>query len=57
MDQDRKRQARLTDDWRWLDALAGKLNEDFAQAANEQPDPQERPALDQLFRWGAPPAG
>jgi antitoxin VapB len=40
----------LADDWSWLDALVGKLDEDFVQAADEQPKQQERPALDQLFR-------
>ena len=40
----------VADDWSWLDAIAGKLDEDFVQAANEQPEPQERPALDKLFR-------
>jgi antitoxin VapB len=28
----------LAEDWRWLDALAGPLDEDFVQGANEQPD-------------------
>jgi antitoxin VapB len=40
----------LADDWGWLDAIAGKLDDDFVQAVNEQPEPQERPALDELFR-------
>ena len=39
----------LAADWSWLDALAGQLDEDFVRAANEQPSPQERPALDKLF--------
>ncbi|MGZ8903242.1 MAG: antitoxin [Methylobacter sp.] len=37
-------------DWTWLDSLTGNLDEDFAQAVNEQPEPQERPALNKLFR-------
>ncbi|MDD5579775.1 MAG: type II toxin-antitoxin system VapB family antitoxin [Methylobacter sp.] len=37
-------------DWTWLDSLAGNLDEDFVQAVNEQPEPQERPALNKLFR-------
>jgi antitoxin VapB len=37
-------------DWRWLDAIVGPLDDDFARAAREQPDQQERPALDELFR-------
>jgi antitoxin VapB len=28
----------LAEDWRWLDALAGHLDEDFVQCVNEQPD-------------------
>ena len=40
----------LAEDWSWLDALAGRLDEDFIQAVNEQPEPQERGALDKLFR-------
>ena len=40
----------VADDWSWLDAIAGKLDEDFARAAAEQPQQQERPALDKLFR-------
>ncbi len=40
----------IPDDWSWLDALAGKLDEDFARAAKEQPEQQERPTLDELFR-------
>lgn len=40
----------LPDDWSWLDAIAGKLDEDFVQAAKEQPEEQERPALVALFR-------
>lgn len=40
----------VADDWEWLDALAAKLDEDFVQAAKEEPGPQERPALDHLFR-------
>jgi antitoxin VapB len=40
----------VADGWSWLDSIAGELDEDFVQAANEQPEPQERPALDKLFR-------
>jgi antitoxin VapB len=40
----------MADDWGWLDAIAGKLDDDFARAAAEQPQQQERPALDKLFR-------
>jgi antitoxin VapB len=40
----------LVEDWSWLDAIAGRLDEDFAQAVEEQLEQQERPALDELFR-------
>jgi len=40
----------LAEDWRWLDAIVGKLDEDFARAVDEQPEQQQRPALDELFR-------
>jgi len=40
----------LDDDWAWLDAIVGKLDRDFVRAANEEPESQERPALDKLFR-------
>ena len=40
----------LADDWSWLDAIAGQLDEDFFQAVAEKPRQQERPALDKLFR-------
>jgi len=36
-------------DWAWLDSIVGKLDKDFVQAANEQPEQQQRPALDELF--------
>jgi len=37
-------------DWAWLDAIAGKLDDDFMSAVHERPDQQERPALDELFK-------
>jgi antitoxin VapB len=40
----------VAEDWSWLDALAGKLDDDFVRAVSEQPQQQERPALDELFR-------
>ena len=40
----------LAEDWAWLDAIAGRLDEDFARAVDEHPDQQQRPALDELFR-------
>ena len=36
--------------WAWLDAVAGTLDKDFVKAVTEQPEPTERPALDDLFR-------
>jgi antitoxin VapB len=39
-----------TEDWDWLDSIAGKLDEDFARAVDEQPKQQKRPALKKLFR-------
>jgi antitoxin VapB len=36
----------IATDWTWLDALIGSLDDDFAQAANERPEEQVRPALD-----------
>lgn len=40
----------LADDWSWLDEIAGRLDDDFIEAANEEPQPQSRPALDQFLR-------
>ena len=40
----------VADDWEWLDAIAGKLDEDVARAVSDKPEPQERPSLDELFR-------
>ena len=40
----------VDDDWSWLDAIAAPLDDDFVRAVNEQPNPQERAALDKLFR-------
>jgi antitoxin VapB len=39
----------IASDWNWLDAISGKLDDDFAQAAEEQPAEQERPGLGELF--------
>lgn len=36
-------------DWSWLDAASGKLDDDFIAAANERPQSQGRPGLDDLF--------
>jgi antitoxin VapB len=40
----------LVDNWQWLDAITGKLDDDFVQAVEEQPGQQERPALEKFFR-------
>ncbi len=40
----------IVDDWLWLDNLAGHVDDDFADAANEKSQEQKRPALDELFK-------
>ena len=40
----------LAEDWTWLDIIVGKLDADFAHAVGEESEPQQRPALDELFR-------
>jgi antitoxin VapB len=40
----------IADDWRWLDAIVGKLDDDFVEAVGEQLAEQERPAIDEIFR-------
>lgn len=37
-------------DWAWLDALSGKVDDDFAAAVNEDPGTQERPKIDDHFK-------
>ncbi len=37
------------EDWSWLDATVGILDEDFVQATREEPVPQERSALEACF--------
>lgn len=39
----------IPETWDWLDAIAGTLDQDFLEAAQEQPDAAERPELDKLF--------
>jgi antitoxin VapB len=39
----------IASDWQWLDAISGKLDEDFAEAAVESVVEQSRPELDELF--------
>ena len=38
------------DDWAWLDEIAGKLGDDFLPEGREQPEMQERPELQKLFK-------
>ena len=40
----------IPEDWGWLDDLADELDADFRAAAPEQPAPDSRPELDDLFR-------
>jgi antitoxin VapB len=40
----------LATDWTWLDAAAGQFDADATAAAQEPAAPQDRPALDTLFR-------
>jgi hypothetical protein len=40
----------VADDWSWLDAVVGELDEDVAQAVSEPSPQQEHPELDDLFR-------
>jgi antitoxin VapB len=39
----------IANDWSWLDEIVGKLDADFVEAVKEQPEQQERPALDEFF--------
>jgi antitoxin VapB len=39
----------VAEDWTWLDAIAGKLDEDFVRSTEEQPAQQERPEVDKFF--------
>ena len=40
----------VADDWVWLDAIAGKLDDDFVEAVKEQPEQQESRELDEFFK-------
>jgi antitoxin VapB len=39
----------VAEDWSWLDAMVGELDDDFVQAVREPAGQQERAALDELF--------
>jgi antitoxin VapB len=36
----------IANDWAWLETVTGPVDEDFAKAATEHLDEQERPELD-----------
>ncbi|MDE1992244.1 MAG: AbrB/MazE/SpoVT family DNA-binding domain-containing protein [Rhizobiaceae bacterium] len=36
----------IAEDWTWLETITGPVDDDFVEAANEQPDEQQRPELD-----------
>jgi antitoxin VapB len=38
----------VVDDWNWLDAITGHVDEDFRAAVAEKMPEQERPELDKL---------
>lgn len=40
----------IAKDWTWLDAIPKKLDQDFMDAAEEQPEAQERAALNEFFK-------
>ncbi len=39
----------IPQDWGWLDAVSGPLDEDFRSAVSEKPMAEEREGLDRLF--------
>jgi antitoxin VapB len=40
----------MAEDWKWLDTVCGKLDQDFIDAANEKPEEQKRADLDDIFK-------
>jgi antitoxin VapB len=40
----------VADNWGWLEAICGKLDEDFVHILSEQVQSQERPELDEFFK-------
>jgi antitoxin VapB len=40
----------MTEDWSWLDAIAGTLDDDFVEAVKEPSEQQERSAVDEFFK-------
>lgn len=39
----------VTEDWDWLEDIAGEVDDDFVEAAQRRQAPQDRPNLDSLF--------
>lgn len=39
----------IADDWRWLDAIAGRFSADFFAEGRNQPQLEHRPGLDRAF--------
>lgn len=40
----------IAEDWSWLERIAGHVDRDFAQAVEEQPSTQDRPAVESFFQ-------
>lgn len=40
----------IASDWAWLNELSGPVDDDFREAAEQQPAADARPALDTFFR-------
>jgi antitoxin VapB len=40
----------IAKDWKWLDEIAGKFSNDFMAEGRQQPEPQDRPALRDVFK-------
>ena len=40
----------VAEDWVWLEAIQGQLDDDFIQATSEPMESQQRPLLDELFK-------
>jgi len=40
----------VPESWKWLDALAGEVDEDFVSAVREPPEATERHGLGKVFR-------
>ena len=36
----------IAEDWDWLEAITGPIDQDFAEAAEEEPAEQQRPEVD-----------